>query len=627
MLTINTNLSSLIVQSNLKASTNGLNTAIERMTSGFKINHAKDNAANYSINTKLGSKLSSYNVAQDNALMGLDMMTTAMESLDLLSSHLSRIRNLAEQAANGTNGEDSLQAIQKEVDARLIEGKRIISNTEYNEIKLFQGVSSKGKFIEEISALTEEDALAQGYTVIKTADELQAIKDNLNGKFILMNDIDLSGYAWEAIGDNSTPFEGEFDGNGYVISNLTINKSTENYQGLFGNTSSAVIKNLGLENVDVVGGYYVGGLVGRADGKNKITNCYSTGVVSSNGCLSFGAGPNGEVIGGSQTGGLIGFLNGGYGGDTSIMESCFSECNVSTAYAMAGGLVGCTQRADVINCYATGDVQASRVAGGLIGKQYGGERVSNCYALGDVAVLQWGGGFVGSAASSISNCYSTGNVTGNGYCGGFCSYTLGATVQDCYTTSAVSSRYDNGSFIGLIKSNSNFINCTIYSSINSGMKAVGENKQTVGCILEIVDGVTPPGPKPAPIIPNIITFQIGIDSKEASMMSFDLEFTLDLSINIIDAESARASIQQIDELLAKINKRQTEFGSAYSRLESALESISVSIDNLTSTQSTIRDADIAEESSEYIRNQILQQAAATLLATANQTPAIALQLL
>ena len=54
---INTNLSSLIVQSSLKSSTNGLNTAIERMTTGFKINHAKDNAANYSINTKLSTKI------------------------------------------------------------------------------------------------------------------------------------------------------------------------------------------------------------------------------------------------------------------------------------------------------------------------------------------------------------------------------------------------------------------------------------------------------------------------------------------------------------------------------------------------------------------------------------------
>ena len=130
MLTINTNLSSLLVQSNLKTSTNGLNTAIERMTTGFKINHAKDNAANYSINTQLSSKLSSYCTAQDNALVGLDMMMTAMDSLDLISSHLTRVRDLAEQAANGTYSESSLNAIRAEVDARLAESSRIISNSE-----------------------------------------------------------------------------------------------------------------------------------------------------------------------------------------------------------------------------------------------------------------------------------------------------------------------------------------------------------------------------------------------------------------------------------------------------------------------------------------------------------------
>ena len=71
MVSINTNLSSLLVQSNLANSTNALNTAIERMTTGFKINHAKDNAANYSISTNLSSQLSSYGVAQDNVSMGV----------------------------------------------------------------------------------------------------------------------------------------------------------------------------------------------------------------------------------------------------------------------------------------------------------------------------------------------------------------------------------------------------------------------------------------------------------------------------------------------------------------------------------------------------------------------------
>ena len=83
----------------------------------------------------------------------------------------------------------------------------------------------------------------------------------------------------------------------------------------------------------------------------------------------------------------------------------------------------------------------------------------------------------------------------------------------------------------------------------------------------------------------------------------------------------------MDGVLEIVSGKQTEYGASYNRLESALETIAVSIDNLTSSQSTIRDADIAEVSSEYIRNQILQQASATLLATANQSPAFALQLI
>ena len=83
----------------------------------------------------------------------------------------------------------------------------------------------------------------------------------------------------------------------------------------------------------------------------------------------------------------------------------------------------------------------------------------------------------------------------------------------------------------------------------------------------------------------------------------------------------------IDNILTQINAKQTEYGTVQNRLESVMEQITISYENLLSTRSTISDADIAEESSAYIRNQILQQASATLLATANQNPSIALQLL
>ena len=86
-------------------------------------------------------------------------------------------------------------------------------------------------------------------------------------------------------------------------------------------------------------------------------------------------------------------------------------------------------------------------------------------------------------------------------------------------------------------------------------------------------------------------------------------------------------LSKIDELLSVASSKVTEYGAAQNRLESALDEISTQYENLVSTRSTIRDADIADESSRYIQQQILQQAAATLQATANQSPAIALQLI
>lgn len=135
-LTINTNVSSLIAQRNLNNATTKLNSAIERMTTGYKINHASDNAAGYSISDMWVTQLGSLDVAADNAATGADLLTTAEETYSLLTSHLQRVRDLTEQAANGTYGSQSLKAIQSEIHARLQEVNRISANSEFNGIKL-----------------------------------------------------------------------------------------------------------------------------------------------------------------------------------------------------------------------------------------------------------------------------------------------------------------------------------------------------------------------------------------------------------------------------------------------------------------------------------------------------------
>lgn len=138
-LTINTNISSLIAQRNLNNATNALNVSMERMTTGYTINHAADNAAGYSISKMWVTQLGSIDIASNNAATGSDMLTTAEENYGLLTSHLQRIRDLTEQAANGTYGSASLKAIHSEIVARLEEINRISSNSEFNGIKLMDG--------------------------------------------------------------------------------------------------------------------------------------------------------------------------------------------------------------------------------------------------------------------------------------------------------------------------------------------------------------------------------------------------------------------------------------------------------------------------------------------------------
>ena len=138
-LTINTNLSSLIVQSNLNKSTNALNLAMERMTTGYKINHASDNAAGYSIAKSWEAKLGSLDVAADNAATGADMLSTLEDHYALVSTHIQRIRDLTEQAANGTYGTQSKEAIQSEIEARLQEVNRIAANCEFGGQNLMDG--------------------------------------------------------------------------------------------------------------------------------------------------------------------------------------------------------------------------------------------------------------------------------------------------------------------------------------------------------------------------------------------------------------------------------------------------------------------------------------------------------
>ncbi len=587
MVILNTNLGSLIVQSNLAGSTNSLNQAIERMTTGFKINHAKDNAANYSISTNMSTKIGAYQVAEDNALIGLDILNTASSSIELISNGLSRLRALTVQAGNGTYGGQSLDAINSEANAIIDEINRIYTSAEFNGVKLLkQERLPSANFINEIkkvdtstmTKLSEVDAnttISSGSYSISTAEELAKLAGMTNsgkiqgGSFYLAANIDLSAYktgeGWTPIGTDVNPFRGSFDGNGYVISNLYINTTaSKSYVGLFGKSNG--ITNVGVEDAYVYApnSDKVGILVG---GRNLdavfLTNCYAAGTVT----------------GRNEVGGLAGNFK---------TTSCYSEANV-TGNNNVGGLVGVGTPRD---SFSAGNVTGNNNVGGLMGR-------------GDYAV----------------HCYTTAKVTGNTNVGGLIGAINGVGPSDCY----VLSRSDglNGVFVG---NDARVTNC-YYSSYYIGKPLTGGSGQNVTNV-QVYDGDVPFTYRPE-YHPVQFELQIGIHSGESSKLSVDTSFDiwkLDTLRNIGYMDSS-VLLNTVDEIIDRVNERQSTLGAYQNRLESALDEISIQYENLVSSRSTIRDADIAEESSAYIRSLILQQAAATLLATANQTPAIALELL
>ena len=725
MLSINTNLAGLIAQNSMKTSTDKLNQAIERMTTGLKINHAKDNAANYSISTNLTTQLSAYDTAADNVAMGMDLVNYASDIISQMQDKAARLNALSTQARNGTYGAQSLSALNSEANAIMSELMRLYSTAEYNDISLFNRkdyeltadhkalteslqnnvvakeeyngfivdpVTKEQSYVDALSSVSSvtqatgfiesEYKVASVEDLVKLAELTNAGVDTSGKTFYLANDLDIGAYCeahmadggWTPIGYSTSTFKGIFDGNGHVIKNLKIDRETSDYQGLFGNTEAGEIKNIGLENVSVKGQRCVGGLVGSTYNNSSVNNCYATGEVF--GCSLYVAGLIGISNGaseitncytivnvtseGNNIGGLVGYIR----GFSTLVSNNYSLSSVN-GLNYVGGLVGQSHSA-IENSYATGDVSGTgNYVGGLVGEASNSSSISNSYATGNVSGTgDYVGGLAGSVNNTISNSYATGKVSGTSSVGGLVgssyssisnSYATGAvtgtdkfvgglvgrfyaangtyeiTNSVSYSTVKGNDSASTGSLIGgavMTYNGTSFgtLNITNSQSIaQNGVNSIGGAYHSNGTAITYDLSPMLAGITDVAINKTSTDLQVGIYGNDSSRMNFDTNFSFDLNLDAgIESVEAFDAIVAFENLLSE---KATQLGAVQNRLESALESIEVNINNLTSTRSTIRDADIAEVSSHYIQQQILQQAAATLMATANQAPSIALQLI
>lgn len=300
---------------------------------------------------------------------------------------------------------------------------------------------------------------------ISTFDHLKWIVANpslWNSFFIQTADIDASAsssmnesHGWKPIGNETTEFDGVYNGQGYKITNLVINDSTGNGLGFFGKTGSFCnISNLQLDNVNIIGYYEIGGLASFNFG--TIDNCSVSGKVLGkvlgSTCIGLLVGKNagnvnnckssGSIISaGNQTGGLIG--ENAYG----FIKNCSSDAIVS-GYDYVGGIVGLSSGGNIESSHFSGEVEATHEAAGGLGGYCTTTTIKACYSTGKVTGVSFSGGFIGwNYDASITNCYSNSIVSGGDNMGGFVGINSGS-IANCFSTGNLDICCASGGFVG-----------------------------------------------------------------------------------------------------------------------------------------------------------------------------------
>lgn len=228
----------------------------------------------------------------------------------------------------------------------------------------FVALSTGTVFASPSSSITAPPS-NHGVVQVSTAGELEYIDKHpslyLAGNIKIMNNIDLSGYAWNSLGLPGSPFVGQFDGQGYTISGLSVtDPGTDDDVGFFGALDGQV-SNLNIAGAVTVGQFSTSGLLAAEQTGGSISNSSTVGSVSANYAGSLG--------------GLVGNQSGG-----SIQDS-YSNASV-TGNGTIGGLVG-NQNGSISNSYATGTISGGSTEGGLVGLQNAGT-IADSYATGSL---------------------------------------------------------------------------------------------------------------------------------------------------------------------------------------------------------------------------------------------------
>jgi len=599
---INTNVASLSAQNQLSKSQGMNDQALERLSSGLRINSAKDDAAGLAISTRFSSQISGLNVAVRNANDAISLAQTAEGALDEITNNLQRIRELSVQSANSTNSDSDREALNQEVQQRTAEVNRISSQTAFNGLKVLDGTFGNQAF--QVGANAGETITVGGLdsrgsqlgaVVAQTTDLGSTIvQDAVDGSIAVPN-VDASATGREL--------------NSAVV--------TVNGQEVLSATDTT------YADLDALATAINGGITTITGGADADAAAALEGITASveDGAIVFGS-SRGEAVDANVTladdlvaevavtgTGSATLANAG-----TIDLDLTSGFNFNTGNVSGSIQIGSTQ----VDFDFTGVTDGASLATALDG-QLDASGLGASFAGTILTLTNESGSAIDAQTATITD-------------GGLDALAVDQDVEIPGQTGTTLKEYLTGG-------NTATFDVTIGTESfqvadASGLGDVvaqinGKTKDTgVSAFLNANgDQVVMAGEKGVDFSASISATVEGT-AVSSTVAATEADNAVSLNqVNISTREGADEALVAIDFAINQVNEFRSELGAVQNRFESTIANLGTSVENLSASNSRILDADFASETANLAKSQVLQQAGISVLAQANARPQQVLSLL
>ncbi len=613
---INTNSLSLLTQNNLNKSQSSLSSAIERLSSGLRINSAKDDAAGQAIANRFTANVKGLTQASRNANDGISIAQTTEGALSEINNNLQRVRELSVQATNGTNSQSDLDSIQNEITQRLSEIDRVSGQTQFNGVKVLASDSSMKI---QVGANDGETITIDLKEI--TSGTLGLTGFNINGKGEVANkaatadSLTLSGFtkAGTPNADGSTTFSKDVTNNAATAVNVLANVKD-------GSKLTFTGKGNGLGVAANTAYTYHAATKSYSFGATGVSSANALNKLAPNAGDSFTAkvtiGAKSQEVNVSKDGTIT----------SSDGKALFLDEKGNLTQTGSGTTIAATWD----NLMANTDTTGKDAYGNSKAKAV----VTTIEAKG--MTLSSDGGNAQTFKDAAYNAAYAANITGGG--DATSAATAGANAAAAITTPSNANVDISGAKITASEL-AGAIGSSAFSVTDGTGAGVYEVAAGTGAVTFDSDGA---GAKPAVAAYTDIEGKLTTTDKETVnyfahkngsitngtgstiYQTTDGKLTTEAKTK---AESTENPLKALDAALAKVDALRSDLGAVQNRFDSTITNLGNTVNNLSSARSRIEDADYATEVSNMSRAQILQQAGTSVLAQANQTTQNVLSLL